>query len=95
MNTKTADARYKARAEQIKLNLEILKKLLKEDAKEQKKNDKDWGFVGSLGEAATKLELAVMHLGGNPVKIMEHSNALLYPVKPKGFDSQYVTIPKD
>ena len=41
MNIKTADARYKARAEQIKLNLEILKKLLKEDAKEQKKNDKD------------------------------------------------------
>ncbi len=95
MNTNAANARYQARSEQIKLNLEILKKLLKEDAKEQKKNKGDWGFVGSLGEAAIKLEHAVMHLGGNPVKIMELANTLLYPVKPKGADSQYVTVPKE
>lgn len=95
MKNNAADARYQARMEQIKLNMEILKKLLKEDAKEQKKHKGDWGFVGSLGEAGSKLELAVMYLGGNPVKIMDQTNVLLYPVKSKGADSQYVTVPKD
>lgn len=93
-NKQTADARYQARQEQIKLNLEILKKLLKEDAKEQKKNNTNWGFVGSLGEVGNNLELMIQHLGGNPIKLMNTCNALLYPVKSKG-DTQYVTVPKD
>jgi hypothetical protein len=85
-----AEERYKARAEQIKRNLEILKKLLKEDAKEK---DKNWGHVGSIGEVASHLETAVMYLGGNPVKLMENVNVLLYPAKQKGA-CQYVTVPE-
>lgn len=89
---KSADARYQARMKQIKMNLEIVKKLLKEDANEQKKDKDNWGYVGSLGEAASNLETMILHLGGNPIKIMESCNALLHPVKNRG-DTQYVTIP--
>jgi len=93
----TANARYLARQEQIKRNLEILKKLLKEDAKDQKKDPENWGFTGSIGEVGTNLEEMVKFMGGNPVKLMGDTAVLLYPttVKKANGETLYVTIPKD
>jgi len=93
MKNNGANARYQARREQIKLNLEKISRLLEDHAEEQSKHPSDWGFAGDIGEVGNKLEAAVKFLGGDPIKIGDSNNLLLYPVA-RGDKVVYVTVPK-
>lgn len=79
----TADAAYKARADQIKKQIARLRGLLKIHALRQKQHPRNWGYVGDLGSISEKLDGA-MPTWSNPTCHQKMCNAEPFCCDPNG-----------